>query len=182
MANKTVHEPHVQAHRSTTNVSSRNGVKPNLIVLHDTESHDRDGLSDVESLLAWFANPSAQVSIHIIVDGEGNSGRCVPDLEKAWHCMSYNSQSLGIEQVGFATYTNPFWTKNNRKQLVKVARWIAWWSKAHGIPIRDARKGGSGVTTHAALGVAGGGHHDPGINYPFKVVLALARHYAREGW
>jgi hypothetical protein len=155
--------------------------KPNLIVLHSTESHDvPKSAQDLEAVAGWFQNPAAQASSHVIVDADGNSARCVPDSGKAWTCAAFNSASLNIEQIGFASFGWLGWRKRSR-EIRESARWIARWSRKYDIPIRRAkvhtdRVMRSGVTTHAALGVAGGGHSDPGP-YPLRRVLILARLY-----
>lgn len=183
-----VRRPYEVIEANVCNKSSRNGTKPRLIVLHDTESHDRPGKGDLASLVDWFNNPLAKVSAHVIVDGEGKSARCVKDEDKAWQCMDFNSISLGIEQVGFATFTQLLWNRDKRAQLLKVAKYIAYWSHKYGIPIQPAVVGVSGtvhtpgITTHASLGLSGGGHHDPGKSYPFSAVLRAARYYQRNGW
>lgn len=170
--------PHVRVRRDSPNKSSRRGAGIRGIVLHSTEGANRPGLGDLVDLGGWFANPSAQVSAHIAVDAEGNSARYVRDADKAWHCAGYNSLTIGIEQVGFAAQSG--WPQS---QLQEVARWIAYLSRQHRIPIqRGAAAGGAitraGVLTHAQLGALGGGHNDPGTAYPLDKVLRLARRYA----
>lgn len=183
-----VRRPYETLSANVCNQSSRNGTKPRLIVLHDTESHNRPGNGDLRALVAWFDNPIAKASAHVIVDVEGKSARCVNDDSKAWHCMDFNSISLGIEQVGFATFTQTMWNRNKRAQLLKVAKYIAYWSTKYDIPIQRAKVGTSGnvwtpgITTHASLGLSGGGHHDPGTHYPFTAVLRAAKYYQKHGW
>lgn len=166
--------------RHVRNNSSRHGAKPVLIVLHDTEGANIKGIRDLQGLGDWFDNPAAQASAHVGVDAEGNSARYVDDDLKAWHVAFYNSVSLGVEQVGFASQTK--WPE---AQLQETARWIARWSDLYGIPIRvggvtrDGRVTSSGVVRHSDLGNPGGGHHDPGPNFPFGDVLRLARAYLR---
>jgi N-acetyl-anhydromuramyl-L-alanine amidase AmpD len=160
------------------NQSSRNGITPYLIVIHDTESHNIPGDADLKAIGAWFDNPAAEASSHVCVDAEGRSAQYVPDVRKAWHAASFNTISLGIEQIGFATQT--FWPD---AQLKKVAKYVAYWNKQYGIPIeRPTGIDQPGVTTHNALGAAGGGHHDPGRNYPMETMLRHARWYAKNGW
>lgn len=160
--------------------SERSPVPLNLIILHDTEgSNVPDSISDLAGLGDWFGSISAQASSHVATDSDGNSARFVSDRRKAWHCMAYNSASLGIEQVGFASQSRVTWLKNWR-QLRETARWIAYWSHRYGIPIRKGAVSGgvvtrSGVLRHMDLGAIGGGHSDPGSNYPFGRVLLLAR-------
>jgi N-acetyl-anhydromuramyl-L-alanine amidase AmpD len=166
--------------RHVQNNSSRHGATPVLIVLHDTEGANLKGLADLKGLGDWFDNPTAQASAHVGVDAEGNSARYVDDDLKAWHVAFYNSVSLGVEQVGFASQKK--WPE---PQLHEVARWVARWSELYGIPVRvgkvtkDGRVTTSGVVRHSDLGNLGGGHHDPGDSYPFASVLALARAYLK---
>jgi N-acetyl-anhydromuramyl-L-alanine amidase AmpD len=150
-----------------------------LIVIHSTESHNRPGTGDLEGVAGWFANPAAQASAHVITDADGQSARCVPDSTKAWHCVSYNSPALGIEQVGQAAQGS--WAE---AEWTETARWVAQWSHDHNIPIRRALVVGgrvlrSGVTTHHRLGTFGGGHFDPGPKYPMRKMLRKAREIKR---
>jgi hypothetical protein len=162
--------------------SERAGVPLNLIVLHDTEGANiPDSTADLSGLGDWFGSIGAQASSHVATDSDGNSARFVSDRRKAWHCMAYNSASLGIEQLGFASQSRTAWFKNWR-QLRETARWIAYWSHRYGIPIRKGAVSGgavtrAGVLRHMDLGTTGGGHSDPGSAYPFYRVLLLARAY-----
>lgn len=183
---KPVRRPKISLHTNVRNQSDR--LSPiKLIVLHTTESPEHHGLTDLRAIYAWFDNPKSQVSAHVAVDEEAYSAIYVPDEKKAWACAAYNSASLNIEQIGFSTYSKALWSKQHRQQLKVVARWLAYWSKTHNVPLRTAKvfNGNvmrSGVTTHAALGVAGGDHHDPGPNYPFYLVLRMAGWYLKHGW
>lgn len=178
MSTERLH-PDVVVKRSSPNVSSRStGIS--LIVLHSTESSNiPDSAADLAGVAEWFANPASQVSAHVITDDDGRSARCVGDDAKAWACVDFNSPSLNIEQIGRAAQSH--WP---RREWLETARWIAQWSHEHHIPIRRAEVSGasvvrSGVTTHAALGAAGGGHHDPGPGYPLEEVLHEARRIKR---
>lgn len=87
---------HLVPHRS-----SRRGTPISAIVLHDTASHS------AESTLAWFSNRESKVSAHYLIDRDGTTYMCVPELEKAWHAGNsalwgvddVNACSLGIELV-----------------------------------------------------------------------------------
>jgi N-acetyl-anhydromuramyl-L-alanine amidase AmpD len=170
--------PHVVVRRRSPNQSSRNGVKPRIIVLHSTEGSNIPGSSaDLAGCTNFLCQGGVQASAHVIVDGDGHSARLVTDEQKAWHCARYNSFALGIEQIGHAA--SEHWT---RDEIREAARWIARWSKKFDIPIRHgATDGGfvtkSGVVTHKSLGILGGGHVDPGSAYPVEKCLALARFY-----
>lgn len=168
--------PHDNVVVHVRNCSSRNGGRPVLIVLHDTEGANIKGIRDLKGLAGWFDNPEAEASSHVATDAEGHSARFVDDNLKAWHVRFYNPVSLGIEQIGFASQTS--WPN---AQLLETARWIAKWHHDFGIPIQQGRVSSdgrvlrTGVVLHSQLGNLGGGHHDPGAGYPFKEVLRVAR-------
>lgn len=167
--------PRVEVFMTSPFSSERHVPVPSLIVLHSTESHNAPGLSDLKAIGAWFQNPSAQVSSHICVDGDGNTARYVRDDLKAWHCAGSNSISLGIEQIGQASQN--FWPT---AQVKETAKWIAYWSRRYDIPIKLGTS--HGVCRHSDLGAAGGNHNDPGPAYPLDRVLRYAKWYRRFGW
>jgi N-acetyl-anhydromuramyl-L-alanine amidase AmpD len=167
--------PRPEVTKIVRNQSSRNGIKPKLIVLHSTESKNVPGLSDLQAIGNWFDNSKAQASAHTCNDAEGNDARYVPDERKAWSCAGYNSVSLNHEQVGAAV--QKMWPD---KQLNNTAEWVSYWSKKYGIPIQRGKVNNgvvvkSGVVMHSELGPFGGGHHDPGPGYPIDLVLQKAR-------
>jgi N-acetyl-anhydromuramyl-L-alanine amidase AmpD len=177
--------------RIVANQSSRDGARPRLIVLHTTTDpdggrphyRDKPGLKDLKRLGAWFGNPDSAVSSHVANDEQGHDARYVRDGRKAWTEVAFNSVSLSIEQIGTDEYSRGTWLTQRAAQLQNTAEWIAHWHRRWGIPISRAKVSGStvvrpGVTTHAALGSAGGGHDDPGPGYPFGHVLVLARSLA----
>lgn len=172
-------KPHVDVRRLSPNKSYRSLAAVKLIVVHSTEGGNVKGLADLVNLGGWFANPSAQVSSHVATDAEGHSARYVRDADKAWHCAAFNGVSLGIEQVGRASQSS--WPDAQERE---TARWIAYWSKLHGIPVqKGAVSGGrvvkAGVVRHSDLGAAGGNHNDPGRGYDLADVLAYARAYRK---
>jgi hypothetical protein len=163
--------------------SSRGGATPVLIVLHTTEGHNRPGVGDLADLGNFFGDPAREASSHVANDAEGNDARFVPDEDKAWTCAGFNSVSLNIEQIGFASTEKAAWFKGAPRQLANTARWVAFWHDKFKIPIRRGAVSGSGVTrsgvvAHGQLGSVGGGHTDPGDGYPIEYVLDLARLFA----
>lgn len=172
------YRPHVVVRQRSPNQSSRNGVRPRLIVLHSTEGSNVPGSSaDLRGCSAFLCRPSIEASSHVIVDGDGHSARLVADESKAWTQAAFNPFCLSIEQIGHAG--SEHWT---RDEIRESARWIAHWSKKFAIPIRRGAVAGafvtrSGVVTHKALGLLGGGHVDPGDAYPLDACLRLARFY-----
>jgi len=164
-------DPRPEITANVVNQSSRNGLKPRIIVLHTTEGHNRPGLSDLQGLVSFFNNPASKVSSHVANDAEGNDARIVPDERKAFTQAAFNSVSLSIEQIGFASQK-----EFTEAQLKNTAHWIAHWSKKFGIPITHSTT--HGVCQHKDLGAQGGGHHDCGPNYPLAKVLSMARSMA----
>lgn len=172
--------PNIDVRMPSPFKSSRGGQKIRLIVVHATASRNQKGLADLRAIGGWFQNPAAQVSAHACTDNEGNSARYVRDEDKAWHCGNYNGVSLGIEQV----------LPGNGTQITdamyrETARWLALWSKRHGIRLRKGRVVGGrvilgGVVRHSDLGISGGNHSDPGPNYNLARVLKYARRYRRQ--
>lgn len=174
--------PRPEVTRFVKNHSSRGGVGIGMIVIHTTEgSNIPRSIRDLEGLGSFF-DGSVQASSHIANDSDGHDARYVRDEDKAWTCANANPFTLNIEQIGFARTSRKEWYKQHHKQLKNTARWIAYWSRIHSIPIQRGvapfgvllRKG---VASHKQLGLAGGGHWDPGPSYPMNYVLWLARYY-----
>ncbi len=150
-------------------------VRPRLIVLHDTEGGNVKGVSDLQGLGSWFDRRSTRASCHIGIDAQGNSIRIVPDSRVAWHAGWVNHWSLGIEQVGFASWSKDQWVDGYHLGLYRVASQIATWSTEFDIPIVPTKHGyQKGVTLHRWVS-GRGGHWDPGFNYPINYVIDWAR-------
>lgn len=146
MADAIILPPLIQ--KKTPNQSSRHGVKPSLIVWHETAGNYGGAVS-------WLCNPLANASAHLVVREDGAEATQLVHVEKkAWHAASFNAQGIGIEHAnttakGYAT----------EKQLQVSARIFGWLCITHGIPPRWSRTGQApGVCRHSDLGLAGGGH------------------------
>lgn len=167
--------PHVVVYDTSPYNYARNAVPLNLIVVHTTQGHNRPGISDLQNLGTWFSDNPYKVAAHVGVDDEGQSARYVGDARKCYHVGKFNSASLGLEQIGFASQTS--W---KQAQIEESARWVAQWSIEYDIPIRkgavlqDGTVARSGVLQHADLGQAGGNHTDCGPAYPFAKLISLA--------
>lgn len=163
--------------------------KPVRVVLHDTESHDAAGITDIQGVYNFWIGQGLGYGAHFVVDASGNVGQGADCDQVCWHVGNYNGGSVGIEQIGFAAFPARAWKVGHLKQLVKVARLLAWLHQKYGIPLThmtlaEIRASGGGVCTHADVGAAGidpSGHTDPGPNYPLKMVLWLANRYVRLG-
>lgn len=158
-------------------VTSHGSHLPVRVVLHDTESHDTAGIGDLRGIAEFWHRQGRGYGAHVGVDKEGNSARYVSDDLIGWHVQDRNTGSLGVEQIGFASFPLAVWWTRPR-QLQTVARWLAYWSDRYGIPLRLHVE--RGVSTHAMQSEAyGGGHYDPGRGYPLRFVVQLARTYKR---
>lgn len=142
---------------------ARSGSEIKIIVLHDSEIPP--GPSALDSL--YNALKAQNLSVQIGLNYDGSCVRFCSDLEVAEHVAAYNQQALGIEQIGFASYTH--WPK---AQTETAAKWVAYWANKYGIPIEHSTT--HGVCRHSDLGASGGGHSDPGSGYPFDEVLKEA--------
>lgn len=171
--------PNVVLREWSPNRYSPRGAEYKLIVIHSTESFNREGVSDLRAIGDLFANPERDAAAQVCTDAEGQSARYVHDTDAAWACVGYNRVSLNCEQIGHASQSN--WPE---KQVKETARWVALWSNIHGIPIQRGRTAAGvvlrkGIVTHQSLGATGGGHSDPGPHYPMNHLLDLAHHYKK---
>lgn len=167
----------IEETRIVRNQSARaNGSVPEAIIIHTTEG------GTLDSVCGWFNNPASQASSHIVIGTDGKSAKCVSDDRKAWTCGEFNSLTLNVELCGFASQNNGFWKTQRRKQLEKLAEYIAYWSDKWGIPIDRAKLvhgpdvAQKGVAGHVDVTRAGyGTHTDPGAGFPYNHVLKRAK-------
>ena len=144
-----------------------------LIVLHETVSHNKPGLSDITAPAAFL--DATGLEIHGIVDMEGHSAWCYDPTAVYDHAASgqgaVNTRGIGFELVSEVPFlpTNKerreAWspTGPRRKQLDRIAAWIAWLAPKQGIPIRPTMSKTPGITTHWQVSktwLDGDGHWD----------------------
>jgi N-acetylmuramoyl-L-alanine amidase len=93
----------------------RNGLRPQLVVLHHT------AMLTAEAALERLCDPASEVSAHYLVAEDGRVWRLVPEAERAWHAGEgswggtgdVNSRSIGIELAnagplaGFPPFPEP---------------------------------------------------------------------------
>lgn len=169
--------PNVRVHSWSPNKYDR-APAYDLIVVHATEGTNLAGIADLRILGDdVFGKRSTEASTQVGVDADGLSGRFVHDYHTAWACSHFNGHSLNIEHIGKTAQRA--WDPD---ELREGARWGAYWSLRHGIPLHKGRVHGEnvtrkGVVRHSELGVAGGNHDDPGDGFPLSTWLTLARAY-----
>jgi hypothetical protein len=174
-----IRKPHIAFHAPPG--LTHGAMTPVRVVLHDTESHDEKGIGDMEGVVNFWLRGPDKLGAHFIVDAEGNVGQCGEPTELMFHTLAANTGSVGIEQIGFASFTKQAWA-SRPDQLMKVAKLLAWLNDEYGIPLRHSTV--HGVSTHADQTKAHnvpGGHTDPGANYPFDEVLAIAKGFKDAG-
>ena len=178
-------QPQTTATYLSRNVSARS-TPIRYIILHTTEGWDYSWPRDrgLRAALSYFHANFRGVSVHVVTDRYGQSGRSVPDALKAYHARDDNTYSLGIEQIGYAAYTRAQWLAR-KPQLDAAAAWIAYWKAKYQIPIRrcvttsDGRVTVTGVCSHGQ--VEPRYRTDPGAGYPWDYVLTRARLLAGNG-
>lgn len=105
-----------------TATSNKGGeITPDSIIIHFTAGRS------AESSVAWFKNPEAKASAHIVIDREGKITQMVEFNKKAWHAgvskwadrSGFNNFSIGIEL-------------DNPGRLTKVNdRFYSWFKKEY---------------------------------------------------
>lgn len=127
----------------------------------------------IEGVVAYFENPSNQVSSHLVYAGEQgpDAGRCVQMVAleaKAWTEAAFNSIGVSVES------SDRLWLDGDERGLHRLARIVGWLLRHFELPPRDlegdAVLHGRGFTRHGALGVNGGGHPDCPTSSPHDPV------------
>lgn len=142
--------------RESPNQSGRDRAV-NCVVVHDTEGAYAGAVN-------WLCNKTADASAHIVLREDGlEATQLVPYGRKAWHCATYNSQTIGLELAGIAK------AGFRDGQLRRAARIVAFFLHKYNLPAHhvkpdDLGRVGRGWTLHQDLGYLGGGHHDPGFS------------------
>jgi hypothetical protein len=174
------------------------GVRPRLLVPHTAE-----GILNREDLRRFLDN-NPNASAHAISDAGGLLADLVPDERAAWTAgPTGNSVGLHIEQCAFVAMSREQWLseadvnvwvpwigktgewrliRSPKSMLRNTAKWLRTKSDKWGIPLvklspADVRAGKAGVCGHGDISRAWEetNHTDPEPNYPWDVVLTLAR-------
>jgi hypothetical protein len=167
-------------------MSSRNGIVPIWIVIHTAE-----GSRTVESLYNFF-NGGVAASSHAGADGFKLSSPWVPDELAAWTLLNGNPYSFNLELCGFARWTRAQWLSegcvdgvwNPRQMIRHAALWVVekkfaakriWGVDIPLVKLSPAQVGRKekGVCGHVdyTFGTGDGDHTDPGVNFPWDVLL-----------
>jgi N-acetyl-anhydromuramyl-L-alanine amidase AmpD len=158
-------------------VDSHGLHKPQRGIWHTTESHDWAGVRDLRGIAEFWHRQDRGYGAHNGIDKHGNSAVYVDPHLVAWHCGGRNTNSIGVELIGFARFTPSVWWLR-LGQLNKLAKWIAYYNVEYGIPIRfDTENGWSGHRDQANQT-----HWDPGRFFPKNYVIRKAKEFRAKGW
>jgi hypothetical protein len=162
--------------KTSPNSSPRGAAPVRLIILHTAE-----GARTVAELGNYFAAASVQVSSHVGIDDHGLEQYVDYDRE-AWTTRSANPISDNAELCGFAAWTREQWLNEHMPMLKNAASWVAARCTARNIPVvkltpAEVAAGKPGVCGHVdwTIGMKDGTHTDPGVNFPWDVVISLAQ-------
>lgn len=86
------------------------------IVIHTTEV-------SLAGTLDIFQNRNNAVSAHFVIASSGDIYQMVDTRNSAWHATYYNSRSIGIEMVGYASESST-WNENNLGSLAELLSWL----------------------------------------------------------
>lgn len=149
------------------NFSNRLHGVPYLVVMHRP-------VGGFEGSLKTLTDPKAQVSAHVLTEGNGTgvdkATQLVPWDKKSWSCAAFNSQSYNIEADDDA------WDGDDWSAFYEAAHIAAFICHMTGIPPMWSHDPlhQAGVIRHLDLGRAGGGHSDPTSN------LTIWRNFIRQ--
>lgn len=147
---------------------------PKWIAVHTSESNSR-----VRNLIEFCR--THEVSYNRFAD-DRDIAVAVEDADAPWAAVGANKYALHVVATSsFASWSRDKWLDptvgpdgiNEAAQLANVAKVVAYWCSEHGIPaqwIGDKGKvppwGMDGICGHVDFGAWGGGHSDPGVNFP----------------
>ncbi|OZF40742.1 hypothetical protein CH296_00350 [Rhodococcus sp. 14-2496-1d] len=150
--------------------------------------HTQQARSSAANLANFLGNSANQVSYNAIAD-ERETVLIVPYDQNPWAASNANSRADHFCFAGsFAEWTREQWLDpgkdadgvNQDLMMWRGAAWLAERSIARDIPLVYVGKAGvdagiRGVVGHVDFGAWGGGHTDPGPNFPWDVLIDRAR-------
>lgn len=141
--------------------------------------HTQEGGRTAVDLAAFLDNPSSQVSYHVVVD-DHDILKVVAESDSPWAASNANGYAFHICLAGsYAAWSAGKWLetdasdgKNEDQELTNAAKVVAWWCRKYDIPAEWIGGNGipwgrDGICGHIDFGAWGGGHHDPGPNFPW---------------
>ncbi|WP_159844948.1 peptidoglycan recognition protein family protein [Nocardia sp. CY41] len=152
--------------------------------------HTQEGRGTAASLTNYLCNPNSQVSYNAVVD-DAETVLVVPWELNPWSASNANSRADHVCLAGtFASWSRGKWLETNDSDgvdedlmLTRAAELVAWRCLERDIPIEYVGDGSvppdrPGVCGHADFGQWGGGHTDPGPNFPWDELIRRAQNFA----
>ena len=136
------------------------------IVIHDTEV-------SFDGTVAEFQNPLAYVSSHYVTrSSDGHVTQMVPTKDVAWHAGNWwvNAHSIGIENEGFATEGNQWYTPQLYSSLSKLTKYLA---AKYGVPLDREHLIGHDQVPGPTRPFQAGMHWDPGPYFDWERFMRL---------
>lgn len=140
----------------SANYSARGSRTIDRIVIHTIEGSEAGAIS-------WFQDSSSGVSAHYVVSHTGRLTRMLRDSDIGYHCRTWNSRSIGIENEGYAHRDT--WT---RPQLGRLADLTAYLCRRYGLPADRTH-----IVGHSE--VPGNVHRDPGPHFDWSRFVSMVR-------
>lgn len=145
--------------------------------------HTQEGGRSARDLAAFLANPANEVSYHVAND-DHEVLKVVAENDAPWAAAGANKYAFHICLAGsYTAWSRGKWLetdasdgKNEDAELTAAAKVIAWWCQKYDIPAeyiggRGIPWGYDGICGHVDFGAWGGGHHDPGLNFPWDELI-----------
>lgn len=171
---------------SPNRYSPRGAPNPRWIAIHTQEAR-----STARGLGGFTAQKSSQVAYHVVVD-DREILKTVAEGDAPWSAAGANRYAFHVCGAGtFAGWSRGKWLETDASDglnedlvLTNLAKVVAWWSLKYRIPLvwiggRNVPPWGhDGVCGHRDFGQWGGGHTDPGNNFPHDELLRRASLFA----
>lgn len=156
---------------------------PGATWIGPTPNETTDGMIEVRGLVlhiqegneagseAWFKNPAAQASAHLMNPKSGGLRQLVDTKDRAWAEAAGNSHWVSVENEGFVP------DSLTASQLENCAQLLAWLHTQYAVPLVSTDDpNGRGLGWHGMGGAAWGGHTGcPGDNIKAQRPAIIAR-------
>lgn len=157
------------------------GLFIQFIVIHDTEE-------DYPGTIRSFTNPGGCCSANYVVDGVAQDQGVYPAVTQmvhnkdiAYHAGNYwfNQHSIGIEDVGFASSPNGYYTQAMYEANAKL---VAYLCAVYNIPIDRAHILEHGTVPGPTSAYTHGMHWDPGPYWDWPYWQSRVIYYYQHVW